>query len=250
MPWKETCRMDERVPFIGQVLSGNAGMAALCREFGISRKTDYKWLERYRREVMAGLAEHSHVPLRHGRALDVTVVQAVLGLRERWPRGVPASCARSCRSATRSCRCRRRARSGNGWAAPGCSGRGAASPLPGLYRSVCVGDGGQRRLVHGFQRVVSHQRRAAVRSADSEQMPTAAICCAARPWLGPMRTMCGRSLRRPFASMACRRRTARTTGRPLPRRAPAVVAAGGGVDQARHPAGAHRRRQTVAERAP
>src|SRR4051812_946377 len=102
--------MDERVRFIGRVLSGNAGMAALCREFGISRKTDYKWLERYRREVMAGLAEHSHVPLRHGRALDVTVVQAVLGLRERWPRGVPASCARSCRSATRSCRCRRRAR--------------------------------------------------------------------------------------------------------------------------------------------
>jgi transposase-like protein len=79
--------MDERVRFIGRVLSGNAGMAALCREFGISPKTDYKWLERYCREVMAGLAEHSHAPLRHGRALDVTVVQAVLGLRERWPGG-------------------------------------------------------------------------------------------------------------------------------------------------------------------
>lgn len=81
--------MDERTRFIARVLQGEEAMTALCREYGISRKTGYKWLERYRREGAAGLAERPHAPLRHGRAHDVAVVQAVLGLRERWPRWGP-----------------------------------------------------------------------------------------------------------------------------------------------------------------
>lgn len=86
MPWKETCRMDARVQFISRLLSGDEEMAAVCREYGISRKTGYKWLGRYRQDGAAGLRERSHAPLCHGRSLDVAVVQAVLGLRERWPR--------------------------------------------------------------------------------------------------------------------------------------------------------------------
>ena len=54
------------------------------RESGISRKTGYTWLGRYRCEGAAGLRERSHAPLRHGQAHDVAVVQAVLELRERW----------------------------------------------------------------------------------------------------------------------------------------------------------------------
>ena len=38
MPWKECNVMDERVRFIFRVLEGEK-MAALAREFGISRKT-------------------------------------------------------------------------------------------------------------------------------------------------------------------------------------------------------------------
>ena len=89
MPWKETCRMDERTQFIARVLAGEEAMTALCREYGISRKTGYKWLGRYRGEGAAGLRERSHAPLRHGQAHDVTVMQAVLGLRERWPHWGP-----------------------------------------------------------------------------------------------------------------------------------------------------------------
>jgi putative transposase len=59
-------------------------MTALGREYGISRKTGYKWLARYRREGAAGLRERSRAPLRHGQAHDVAVVQAVVNLRERW----------------------------------------------------------------------------------------------------------------------------------------------------------------------
>jgi transposase InsO family protein len=81
--------MDERTQFIAQVLAGEDEMSALCREHGISRKTGYKWLGRYRRDGAAGLAERSHAPLRHGQARDVSVVQAILDLRERWPHWGP-----------------------------------------------------------------------------------------------------------------------------------------------------------------
>src|SRR6516165_4127663 len=89
MPWKETCQMDERTQFIARVLADEDAMTALCREYGISRKTGYKCLGRYRREGAAGLRDRSHAPLRHGRAHDVAVVQAVRGLRERWPHWGP-----------------------------------------------------------------------------------------------------------------------------------------------------------------
>ena len=49
MPWKETCRMDERTQFIARVLAGEEAMTALCREYGISAKTGYKWKEIYER---------------------------------------------------------------------------------------------------------------------------------------------------------------------------------------------------------
>ena len=84
MPWKATCHMDERMQFIARVLAGEDEMTVLCREYGVSRKTGYKWLGRYISEGAGGLAERSHAPLQHGQAHDVAVVQAVLELRERW----------------------------------------------------------------------------------------------------------------------------------------------------------------------
>ena len=78
MPWKETCHMDERTQFIARILAGEDTMTTVCREYGVSRKTGYKWLGRYCRDGAAGLMERSHAPLRHGQAHDVAVVQAVL----------------------------------------------------------------------------------------------------------------------------------------------------------------------------
>jgi len=89
MPWKATCPMDERMQFIARVLAGEDEMTVLCREYGVSRKTGYKWLGRYISEGGAGLAERSHAPVQHGQAHDVAVVQAVLGLRQRWPHWGP-----------------------------------------------------------------------------------------------------------------------------------------------------------------
>ncbi len=50
MPWTECSVMDERVRFVARLLEGEK-MAALCREFTISRKTGYKIFDRYKNPV-------------------------------------------------------------------------------------------------------------------------------------------------------------------------------------------------------
>ncbi len=48
MPWTERTIMDERVCLITAQLHADEPMSALCARFGISRRTGYKWLKRYR----------------------------------------------------------------------------------------------------------------------------------------------------------------------------------------------------------
>ena len=55
MVWRETGIMDERLRFIALWLEGEETMTELCEPFGISRKTGYKWLGRYRKFGPAGL---------------------------------------------------------------------------------------------------------------------------------------------------------------------------------------------------
>lgn len=79
MPWKETDVRDERIRFVVQAEQGTE-MAALCRAFGISRKTGYKWLRRYRQAgSLLGLEEVSrrprHSPGRTASAVEQQVVQ-------------------------------------------------------------------------------------------------------------------------------------------------------------------------------
>ena len=54
MPWKESSVMDERIRFVIRLKDGES-MAALCREFQISRKTGYKIFERYEECGLEGL---------------------------------------------------------------------------------------------------------------------------------------------------------------------------------------------------
>ena len=68
MVWQETFIMDERLKFIGACLEEEETMTALCCRFGISRKTGYKWLGRYRARGVEGLNDLPRAPLVHGRA--------------------------------------------------------------------------------------------------------------------------------------------------------------------------------------
>src|SRR6266511_6412996 len=85
MPWQETCAMMERMRFVRAVTAGEASMALLCRQYGISRKTGYKWLTRYQQAGVAGLVERSRAPQHHPQAVRPAVREAVLALRGQHP---------------------------------------------------------------------------------------------------------------------------------------------------------------------
>jgi transposase-like protein len=61
MPWKESESMDQRREFALKAL-GAPNFRELCREYGISPKTGYKWRERFLRQGLEGMEEDSRRP--------------------------------------------------------------------------------------------------------------------------------------------------------------------------------------------
>ncbi len=72
--------MDERLRFVARVLDGEK-MAAVCREFGISRKTGYKIFQRYKDEGVSGLEDKPRTPYRHPNKLPFQVEKAILRIK-------------------------------------------------------------------------------------------------------------------------------------------------------------------------
>lgn len=62
MAWLETSPMEQRARFIAADRLGLYTRAELCARYGISRKTGYKWLDRYDQEGQPGLQDRSHAP--------------------------------------------------------------------------------------------------------------------------------------------------------------------------------------------
>ena len=62
MPWQETLLMDQRVQFIADYQRDVFDVAELARRYGISRKTAYKWIDRYDVGGPAGLVDQSRRP--------------------------------------------------------------------------------------------------------------------------------------------------------------------------------------------
>lgn len=84
MPWKESSIMDERMKFIGRLLSGEQ-MSSLCKEFGISRVTGYKIWNRYKEQGVKGLFNQSRAPHTHPNQLPFEVEQLIVRLKREKP---------------------------------------------------------------------------------------------------------------------------------------------------------------------
>jgi transposase len=68
MPWKERSIVEERMRFVLRLKDGES-MASLCREFGISRVTGYKILDRYKECGLEGLTDRARTPYRYANKL-------------------------------------------------------------------------------------------------------------------------------------------------------------------------------------
>jgi transposase InsO family protein len=85
MPWKETDVMEERIRFVVEASQPEASMSEVCLAYGISRKTGYKWLERFKRAgSLRGLTESSRRPRRCPAQTDDATEQRVAALREQY----------------------------------------------------------------------------------------------------------------------------------------------------------------------
>jgi len=82
MPWQQVQVVDQRIRFALEAGEADSCMAAVCRKYGISRETGYKWLQRYRELGPAGLMqEMSRRPHSSPRQSPVEVVNALKAAR-------------------------------------------------------------------------------------------------------------------------------------------------------------------------
>lgn len=85
MSWKETRVQDERLKLVQAFAAGEQSRAEICRRYGVSRKTGYKWYEQFLREGVAGLADRSRAPHNQPWAVDRETAGAILEARARHP---------------------------------------------------------------------------------------------------------------------------------------------------------------------
>ncbi len=83
MPWEEKTVNDQRAEFVARAILGEESMSALCREFGISRPTGYKWVERFRSGE--GLCDRSHAPFSRPFRTDPGTEQRIVDARAEHP---------------------------------------------------------------------------------------------------------------------------------------------------------------------
>jgi transposase InsO family protein len=86
MPWEEVKPMDQKLLFIADHLRKVSTFSDLCHRYSISRKTGYKWVERYQELGLEGLQDqprrpHSH-PLRTPHAVRKAIIELRSGHRD------------------------------------------------------------------------------------------------------------------------------------------------------------------------
>jgi len=77
--------MDARMQLVTEYLKGELTMSEVCLNFSISRKTGYKWVERYKRFGPSGLEDRSRAPLNHPNAIDESIVKLLVESRLKHP---------------------------------------------------------------------------------------------------------------------------------------------------------------------
>jgi transposase InsO family protein len=85
MPWLETSPMEQRVDFVRELESGLFTMTELAAQYGISRKTGYKWLTRHETEGVLGLQDRSRRPRHSPQATEAALLAALIAVRKRHP---------------------------------------------------------------------------------------------------------------------------------------------------------------------
>jgi transposase InsO family protein len=82
---KESRAVDQRLQFLAEYQTKETTIIDLCRQFGISRPTAYKWIKRYEELGPEGLLELSRRPKSCSHAIPEEIENEVLAVRNRHP---------------------------------------------------------------------------------------------------------------------------------------------------------------------
>ena len=87
MPWKDLSPVQQRKAFIDEYLKQQDSVSELCRRFAVSRKTAYKWIQRF----LAGceLVDRSRRPHSSPTATAAALEEAIVAARKDRPRWGP-----------------------------------------------------------------------------------------------------------------------------------------------------------------
>jgi transposase InsO family protein len=87
LPWKDLSLVQQRKAFVDEYLKQLDSVSELCRRFSVSRKTAYKWIDRF----LAGceLTDRSRRPHSSPSATAATLEEAIVAARKDRPRWGP-----------------------------------------------------------------------------------------------------------------------------------------------------------------
>lgn len=85
LPWNDTSPETEQVRFIERWQRGGVTFVQMCRQFGISRKTGYKRVQRFELYGWDGLGDWSRAPQRHANKTARAVAERLILARRTHP---------------------------------------------------------------------------------------------------------------------------------------------------------------------
>ena len=85
MPWTTLSPMNQKTHFISDFLRHSQSITELCLHYGISRKSAYKWINRYQQDSISGLEDRSRKPNSCPHQTDPDIVDAIIEARRLHP---------------------------------------------------------------------------------------------------------------------------------------------------------------------
>jgi transposase InsO family protein len=85
MPWNEMSIVSLRLEFVTLATAAGANVRELCRRYGLSPQTAYKWIDRFREGGIDALADRSRRPVASPRRCPAPIEDEILKLRDAHP---------------------------------------------------------------------------------------------------------------------------------------------------------------------
>jgi len=89
MPWQEIGTVELRAEFVVLARSGTLTFSELCRRYSISRKTGYKWLQRFEECGVSALQDHSRRPISQPTHTSPEIEALVVACFDKYPEWGP-----------------------------------------------------------------------------------------------------------------------------------------------------------------